>query len=250
MRGGAPRSQPVAPPTATGAQAEPHRKLCSCACQALLPVHPSSRSPSEATGSARSVLEETRRQCQEEFVQALRALEWAQCWLLSPWRQQAAFVLSVATCQLVAAVSQQRGHLLSFVPEFYVTAPLDMVRAWASLSPQAPPAPAWVACWQDATPAAHLINAPCLALQRPLPTAPGRAGACRAPLRAASAGPRRHAGAGPAPRHLLCRLTPGGHTGGLRGQGAGREWQGQDNTDQERRNVYISGAREMPAPPP
>lgn len=98
MRGGAPRSQPVAPPTATGAQAEPHRKLCSCACQALLPVHPSSRSPSEATGSARSVLEETRRQCQEEFVQALRALEWAQCWLLSPWRQQAAFVLSVATC--------------------------------------------------------------------------------------------------------------------------------------------------------
>ena len=51
-----------------------------------------------------------------------------QCWLLSPWRQQGAFVLSVSTAQLVAAVSERRGGLLRYVPELYCTTVLDMVR--------------------------------------------------------------------------------------------------------------------------
>lgn len=51
-----------------------------------------------------------------------------QCWLLSPWRQQGAFVLAVSTAQLVAAVSAQRHNLLRYVPELYCTTVLDMVR--------------------------------------------------------------------------------------------------------------------------
>lgn len=76
------------------------------------------------------MLAETRRQCQEQFARSLRAHEWAQCWLLSPWRQQAAFVLAVSTAQLVDAVARQRpgGQLLRYVPELYIGAMLDMVR--------------------------------------------------------------------------------------------------------------------------
>jgi hypothetical protein len=52
----------------------------------------------------------------------------SQCWLLSSWRQQAAFVLCVSTAQLLKAVSARPGPLLRYVPEFYVSAMLDMVR--------------------------------------------------------------------------------------------------------------------------
>ncbi|KAI7841821.1 hypothetical protein COHA_004350 [Chlorella ohadii] len=75
------------------------------------------------------MLADTRRQCQSEFTRSLRNHEWAQCWLLSPWRQQGAFVLAVSTAQLVAAVSAQRHNLLRYVPELYCTTVLDMVHA-------------------------------------------------------------------------------------------------------------------------
>ncbi|KAL4425495.1 hypothetical protein ABPG75_009511 [Micractinium tetrahymenae] len=81
-----------------------------------------------AEGGGR-MMEETRRQCQQEFVRSLRSHEWAQCWLLSPWRQQAAFVLAVGTAQLLEAVSEQRQGLLRYVPELYVSTCLDMVHA-------------------------------------------------------------------------------------------------------------------------
>lgn len=95
-------------------------------------------------GAGGQMLAETRRQCREQFARSLRAHEWTQCWLLSPWRQQAAFVLAVSTAQLVEAVSRQRsgGQLLRYVPELYVGAMLDMVRravGWRS---------GWVGGWE------------------------------------------------------------------------------------------------------
>lgn len=78
-------------------------------------------------GGGGAVLAQTRRQCREEFTRSLRAHEWVQCWLLPAWRQQAAFVLSVASTQLVAAVSARRGELLRYVPELFCSAMLDMV---------------------------------------------------------------------------------------------------------------------------
>jgi hypothetical protein len=74
------------------------------------------------------MLNQTRRDCRHEFVRSLRHHEWAQCWLLAPWRQQTAFVLSVAAAQLVAAVAARPGALLRYVPEFYISSLLDMVR--------------------------------------------------------------------------------------------------------------------------
>jgi hypothetical protein len=79
------------------------------------------------------MLEDTQRQCRQEFVRALRSYEWCQCWLLPPWRQQSAFVLCVSTAQLMGAVSRQRPGLLRYVPEFYVTCCLDMVGGQAGL---------------------------------------------------------------------------------------------------------------------
>ena len=76
------------------------------------------------------MLDETRRQCRQEFVRALRSYEWCQCWLLPPWRQQGAFVLCVSTAQLMSEVSGQRPGLLRYVPELYVTSCLDMVGGW------------------------------------------------------------------------------------------------------------------------
>ncbi|KAL4860036.1 E3 ubiquitin-protein ligase RNF123 [Chlorella vulgaris] len=81
-----------------------------------------------ATGTSR-MLNQTRRDCRQEFVRSLRHHEWAQCWLLAPWRQQTAFVLSVAAAQLVAAVAARPGALLRYVPEFYISSLLDMVHA-------------------------------------------------------------------------------------------------------------------------
>ena len=78
-------------------------------------------------GGGSRMLDQTRRECQQEFSRGLRSHEWAQCWLLSPWRQQAAFVLSVATAQLVEAVAEQRDGLLRYVPELYISSLLDMV---------------------------------------------------------------------------------------------------------------------------
>lgn len=49
-----------------------------------------------------------------------------QCWLLSPWRQQAAFVLAVDTARLLQRVSEHSQGLLRYVPELYVSACLDM----------------------------------------------------------------------------------------------------------------------------
>ena len=85
---------------------------------------------SQAEEEAGRMLADTRRQCQAEFVRSLRAHEWAQCWLLSPWRQQAAFVLAVSTALLVSQVAEQRGGLLRYVPELYCSTILDMVRWW------------------------------------------------------------------------------------------------------------------------
>jgi hypothetical protein len=78
------------------------------------------------------MLEDTQRQCRQEFVRALRSYEWCQCWLLPPWRQQSAFVLCVSTAQLMGAVSRQRPGLLRYVPEFYVTSCLDTVGGWVN----------------------------------------------------------------------------------------------------------------------
>ena len=50
-----------------------------------------------------------------------------QCWLLSSWHQQAAFVLAVNTSTQLQGLSEQRPNLLRYVPEFYLTSILDMV---------------------------------------------------------------------------------------------------------------------------
>ena len=50
-----------------------------------------------------------------------------QCWLLSSWHQQAAFVLAVNTASFFLQMSERRPNLVRYVPEFYLTSILDMV---------------------------------------------------------------------------------------------------------------------------
>lgn len=82
----------------------------------------------ERTSSGRTLLRMSIEELQKTIVESLRQYTWHTTWLLEGWKQEGCLAMAAVTSRLLEQVGKLEGTLLSFVPEVYLEAALDMVR--------------------------------------------------------------------------------------------------------------------------
>jgi len=82
----------------------------------------------EEENSTTEFLKFSLRECKKTMLESLRQSIWYLTWLMPSWKQETLAATASAMSRILSSAVKDTSQLITFVPEFYVTAVLDMVR--------------------------------------------------------------------------------------------------------------------------
>ena len=82
----------------------------------------------ERSSGARRLLRLSIEESRRLALTAVRQQCWSVCWLMNSWKQELSLAVATCVARVLEAVSHRKEGLISFVPEYYLEATLDIVR--------------------------------------------------------------------------------------------------------------------------
>jgi len=86
------------------------------------------RLEAEDENSTTEFLKFSLRECKKTMLESLRQSIWYLTWLMPSWKQETLAGTASAMSRILSSAVKDNSQLITFVPEFYLIAILDMVR--------------------------------------------------------------------------------------------------------------------------